>query len=344
MTDTDGKTVATWTCAGRNGSVNTRMAVYTEVSDEELVTFSAEYDIGEALSLTGIAEGVENSNFLLNTGQGPYILTIYEKRVNPDELPFFFQLLEHLSAQGVPCPVPVAGRDGEVLRTLCGKPAAVVTFLAGMWPKRQRVEHCAELGRVLARMHMAAESFPRARPNDLSIEGWRPLLAKAADRADEVRPGLADILSHELDALEAAWPDDLPRGVIHADLFPDNVFFRGDEISGVIDFYFACTDAFAYDVAICMNAWCFEPDGSFNVTKAKRLLTAYKGVRGFSGTELAALPILARGAALRFVLTRLYDWLNTPGDALVTKKDPLEYLDKLRFHQGVKGPGEYGLA
>jgi len=320
------------------------MAVYTEVGDEDLVQFIAQYDLGEALSLKGIAEGIENSNFLLTTTQGPFILTLYERRVKPDDLPFFLGLMEHLAEKCIPCPVPVHGRDGEVLRSLCGRPAAIVTFLAGMWPRRVTPEHCAEVGRALADMHLAGVDFPDARMNDLSVDSWRLLLGRSEDQADEVQGGLAADLSAELDVLEAEWPSGLPVGVIHADLFPDNVFFRDGRLSGVIDFYFACTDLFAYDVAVCLNAWCFEPDGSFNVTKAKRLLTAYRGVRDFSDRELAALPLLARGAAMRFLLTRLYDWLYTPADALVTKKDPLEYWQKLRFHAGVRGPGDYGLA
>jgi homoserine kinase type II len=320
------------------------MAVYTEVGDEDVVAFAAEYDIGEVLSCKGIAEGIENSNFLLTTTAGTYILTLYEKRVKPKDLPFFLGLVEHLARAGIPCPTPIHGRDGRALRELCGRPAAIVSYLSGMWPRRITPEHCAQLGHGLAHLHLAGADFPMRRINDLSVDGWRPLLARSEARADEVEPGLAEELATELDRLEADWPDDLPTGVIHADLFPDNVFFRAGKLSGIIDFYFACTDMFAYDLAICVNAWCFEPDLSFNITKARRMLTAYRKVREFSTSELKALPLLARGSAMRFLLTRLYDWLHTPADALVTCKDPLEYLAKLRFHRGVKGPGEYGLA
>ncbi len=319
------------------------MAVYTEVGDEDLVAFVARYDIGEALSAKGIAEGVENTNYMLTTTGGTYILTLYERRVNPDDLPFFLGLKEHLAEMSVPCPVPVRARDGAVLHQLCGRPAAIVTFLAGMWPRRIQPDHCAELGRALAELHVAGADFAQIRSNDLSVEAWQGLLARSAERADEVQAGLAADLSAEVKALEREWPADLPVGVIHADLFPDNVFFRDGRLTGLIDFYFACTDMFAYDVAICINAWCFEPDGSFNVTKAKRLLTAYRRIRPFSNDELAALPVLSRGAAMRFLLTRLYDWIYTPADALVTKKDPLEYWQKLRFHRKVQGPGDYGL-
>jgi len=319
------------------------MAVYTEVSDEDLHAFAAEYDIGEVMACKGIAEGVENSNYLLTTETGPHILTLYEKRVKPADLPFFLGLMDHLAARGLPCPLPVRGRDGEALRELCGRPAAVVTFLPGMWPRRPTAEHCAELGAALAHLHLAGADFAMTRTNDLSVGAWRPLLERSGTRADEVRQGLAGELEAELARLEAEWPHSLPVGVIHADLFPDNVFFRHGRVSGIIDFYFACTDAFAYDLAICLNAWCFEPDLSFNVTKARRLLNGYQRERALSPKELRSLPLLARGAAMRFLLTRLYDWLNTPPDALVVRKDPLEYLAKLRFHDGIEDIGAYGL-
>lgn len=323
------------------------MAVYTEVTDDEVSAFIAEYDIGEVLACKGIAEGVENTNYLLTTEQGPFILTLYEKRVKAEDLPFFLNLMEHLAARGVPCPLPVRGRDGNALRRLAGRPAAVVTFLAGMWPRRPDLLHCSELGTMLATMHVAGAGFAMTRPNALSVDAWRPLLQHAVGAdgtdADQIRPGLGAELAAELDHLEANWPARLPIGVIHADLFPDNVFFRSGRVSGVIDFYFACTDAYAYDIAICLNAWCFETDMSFNVTKARRLLNGYRKVRALEPRELEFLPLLARGAAIRFLLTRLYDWLHTPADALVTRKDPLEYLAKLRFHAGIDDVGAYGL-
>lgn len=319
------------------------MAVYTEVSDEEVAAFVAQYDLGGLLSCKGIAEGVENSNFLIVTERGPFILTLYERRVDPADLPFFLGLMEHLAAKGVECPVPVRARDGVALRTLCGRPAVIVTFLAGLWPRRVQPEHCGPLGCALAKLHLAGADFPLRRRNALSVDGWRPLLAASRDRADEVKPGLGAVLDAELARLEADWPYDLPTGIIHADLFPDNVFFRDGRLSGLIDFYFACDDILAYDVAICLNAWCFEPDGAFNVTKARLLLAGYVKERPLSEAEMAALPLLARGGALRFLLTRLYDWLNCPEGAMVRRKDPLEYLHKLRFHQRVRGPGEYGL-
>jgi homoserine kinase type II len=319
------------------------MAVYTEIGDDELRAFIALYEIGEVLSCKGIAEGVENSNFLLTTARGNFILTLYEKRVAPKDLPFFIALMDHLAHHGVACPTPVRARDGEALRRLCGRPAAIVTFLNGMWPRRIDPAHCAALGRALARLHLAGASFAMARPNDLGPAGWRRLYGGCRLRAEEVNRGLAAELGDELAFLEAAWPDALPSGVIHADLFPDNVFFRDRELSGLIDFYFACTDFLAYDLAICLNAWCFEADVSFNVTKARLLVHNYRAVRPLAAAELAALPLLARGSALRFLLTRLYDWLHQTAGALVRPKDPIEYLKKLRFHRGVAGPEAYGI-
>src|SRR5690606_20989977 len=318
-------------------------AVYTDISDEELEAFVAEYDIGTVVSCKGIAEGVENSNYLLHTDRGPYILTLYERRVEPEDLPFFLRLMEHLAENGIACPTPIHGRDGKVLRELCGRPAAIVTFLQGLWPRRIMPEHCTEVGAALARMHIAGESFPMRRPNNLSVAGWRKLYEHCADHADDVRVGLAREIAGELDVVESAWPTDLPKGVIHADLFPDNVFFKGGSLSGIIDFYFACTDFLAYDIAICLNAWCFERDNSFNVTKARLLLASYSRVRPIDDAELDALPLLARGSALRFLLTRLYDWLNQPEGALVTPKNPIEYLHRLRFHRQVGSPAAYGL-
>jgi len=319
------------------------MAVYTDVAAEELAEFLNSYDIGELFSYKGIAEGVENSNFLLHTSKGAYILTLYEKRVAEDDLPYFLSLMAHLAERGVSCPQPARNREGEVFSRLAGRPAAVINFLEGVWPRRPTVAHCAGVGEALAKMHLAGRDFPLFRKNPLSVAGWRPLFDLAASRVDNVQAGLADFVARELDYLEANWPADLPEGVIHADLFPDNVFFLSDRVSGLIDFPFACNDILAYDVAICLNAWCFEPDHSFNVTKARALLNGYGRGRALSEAEQAALPLLARGAALRFLLTRLVDFLNVPKGALVKPKDPLEYVRKLRFQQGVQTLRDYGV-
>jgi homoserine kinase type II len=319
------------------------MAVYTDVSAEELGNFLAGYDLGRLLSYKGIAEGVENSNFLVHTGTGHYILTLYEKRVAAGDVPFFLALMEHLALRGITCPQPVKDRSGNALGTLCGRPAAVVTFLDGMWMRRPDAGHCAAVGEALARMHLAGADFAGKRRNALSVAGWRPLFDHAAARADGVQHGMRAAIEAELGHLERAWPRHLPQGVIHADLFPDNVFFLGDKLSGLIDFYFACIDTLAFDVAICLNAWCFEPDHSYNVTKGGSLLSSYIKTRPLSDAERDALPLLARGAAMRFLLTRLVDWLDVPAGALVRPKNPLEYFRKLRFHQKAASVRDYGL-
>jgi homoserine kinase type II len=320
------------------------MAVYTDVAAEELTRYLACYDVGDLLSYKGIAEGVENSNFLVHTSAGNFILTLYEKRVAEKDLPFFLALMEHLAARGITCPQPVKNRQGGMLGKVAGRPAAMVTFLDGLWIRRPTAAHCAAVGEALAKLHLAGGDFAMKRANALGIESWRPLFEQAKSGSDRVHPGLAEIIAQELDALDKAWPRDLSQGVIHADLFPDNVFFLGNKLSGLIDFYFACTDMLAYDVAVCLNAWCFEPDHSFNVTKGQALLRSYMQMRNLSAAERDALPVLARGSALRFLLTRLVDWLAVPNGALVKPKDPLEYFRKLRFHQSVKSAGDYGIA
>jgi homoserine kinase type II len=319
------------------------MAVYTDVSVEDLEAFLADYDLGDLLSYKGIAEGVENSNFLLHTTAGYFILTIYEKRVAVGDLPFFLGLMEHLHARGLTCPQPVKSKSGEALGKLARRPAAIVTFLEGMWIRRPTPAHCAAVGEALARMHLAGADFPLRRKNSLSVLGWSGLYQQAAPRANNVHKNLSGDIAAELAHLENHWPVDLPHGVIHADLFPVNVFFLGPKLSGLIDFYFACTDMLAYDIAICLNAWCFEPDHSYNVTKGRALLQGYGRGRALSDAERAALPLLCRGAAMRFLLTRLVDWLEVPPGALVRPKDPMEYYRKLRFHQAIKSARDYGL-
>jgi homoserine kinase type II len=319
------------------------MAVYTEVTDEALAEFLTRYDIGGMVAFRGIAEGVENSNYALKTTQGDFILTLYEKRVDAADLPWFLGLMEHLAAQGLSCPLPVRARDGQNLNPLAGRIAAITTFLPGVWPRRVRVEHCEPLGAALAQLHLAGASFAPQRKSALGPDSWHPLLQKSLGQADTLQAGLGDELVATLDGIIAQWPKGLPVGHIHADLFPDNVFFLDGNISGLIDFYFAATDIYAYDVAICLNAWCFERDFSFNVTKSRALLRGYTAHRGLSDAERAALPVLAQGAAMRFLLTRLYDWLNTPAGALVTPKDPMDYYRRLRFHNSVQDASAYGL-
>jgi homoserine kinase type II len=319
------------------------MAVYTEVTDEALADFLRGYDIGTMVAYRGIAEGVENSNYSLRTSGGDFILTLYEKRVDPNDLPWFLGLMEHLAQRGVVCPQPVRGQDGSALRQLCGKHAAITTFLPGVWPRRVRQSHCGPLGTALARLHLAGADYAPVRGNALGPASWMPLLDRCRAQADEVPCGLIQELDAALGSILARWPVGLPIGHIHADLFPDNVFFLGDTLSGLIDFYFAATDVLAYDIAVCLNAWCFEADFSFNVTKSRALLAAYGAVRQLSEAEQAALPVLCQGASIRFLLTRLYDWLNTPAGALVTRKDPTEFLRRLRFHLSATDERAYGL-
>lgn len=318
------------------------MAVYTEISDDELARFIESYGLGDLLFYKGIAEGVENTNYLVHTTSGNYILTLYEKRVDPNDLPFFLGLMDHLSARGVTCPLPVRDKTGNMLNQIAGRYAAIITFLDGVWPRKPQAGHALEVGRAMARMHIASEGFELRRRNALGLSGWRPLYDKFSPRADEILPGLSKLITSELDVLEKQWPRNLPEGVIHADLFPDNVFFISGKLSGLIDFYFACNDALCYDLAVSLNAWCFEADYSFNVTKGRALLKGYEEVRKLTAQERAAFPLLARGAALRFLLTRSYDWLNTPANALVARKDPFDYVRRLRFHQGAKSLADYG--
>lgn len=319
------------------------MAVYTDITEQELGAFLRDYDIGDLLSYKGIAEGTENSNFLLHTTKASYILTLYEKRVDRNDLPFFLGLMVHLATRDVTCPLPVKRNDGSLIGDLAGRPAAIITFLEGMWPRRPTAVHCRAVGEALAKLHVAGSDFELKRANALSVPGWKTLWDGCHERADEVEKGLVAEVDADFAAIASAWPKDLPAGVIHADLFPDNVFFLGDELSGLIDFYFACNDFFAYDLAICLNAWCFERDHSFNLTKGTAMLAGYQSIRPLRKDEVEALPLLCRGASLRFMLTRLYDWLHGPNGALVQKRDPLEYVRKMRFHRQIASASEYGL-
>ncbi len=318
------------------------MAVYTDLSDEDLEALMADFDLGAVVSLKGIAEGVENSNFLLQTEGGRFILTIYEKRVNPEELPFFMQLMEALAAKGIPAPRPMLAKDGQALRRIKNKPAALVTFLDGVSPKKPSVNQCRALGAAMAQMHLALSDFSLRRQNSLGATSWAKLFEGRHAAAETLKHGEGDRVAADLQFLAAHWPSNLPEGVIHADLFPDNALFLGDRLSGIIDFYFACTDALAYDLAISLNAWCFEPSGEYNLTKGQAMILGYESGRPLNADERAALPILARGAAMRFFLTRLVDWDSTPAGALVRPKNPGEYAAKLAFHRAAAGPGDYG--
>ena len=319
------------------------MAVYTQVSAEALEAFLAAYDVGEAVSFKGIAEGVENSNFFLHAGAGRFILTLYEKRVEARDVPFFLALMRHLADAGFPCPAPVADRSGKVQAVLEGRPAALLQFLDGVSVHRPAALHCRQVGGILARLHVQSAGFGMKRANRLGLAAWRGLLATCEARLDAWPHDMRAELRAGLDALEQGWPQGLPQGIVHADLFPDNVLFRSGRLAGVIDFYFACQDALAYDIAVCINAWCFAADGAFAPASARALLDGYGAERRLSAREFEALPVLCRGAAMRFLLTRLHDWLYPVDGSLVSPKDPGEYLAKLRFHAGVTDARNYGL-
>ncbi len=318
------------------------MAVFTHVTPRELEAFLAAYDIGTVRSFKGIAEGVENSNYLLKSDGGSFILTLYEKRVRAEDLPFFLGFMEFIAARGVRSARPLRTKDGATLGTLCGRRAALIEFLDGVSADPPSLAQTRNAGAALAGLHLAGKEFPGTRDNDLGPATWSELLKTAAPRAGEVQPGLADLLEKQLDETLADWPKDLPGGVIHADLFPDNVLFVGDEVSGLIDFYFACTDSYAYDIAVMINSWCFAKSGAFEAEKSAALIEGYQSVRGLSDAERAALPRLARGACLRFILTRLNDWLNHDPKALVTPKDPLALLPHLAFHAKATSSSVYG--
>ncbi|HZC17420.1 MAG TPA: homoserine kinase, partial [Caulobacteraceae bacterium] len=299
----------------------------------------AGYDLGQPLVFKGIAEGVENSNFLLETTTGRYILTVYERRVKVDELPFFLGLMAWLCEHGFPSAAPVADREGRLLSPVRGKPAAIVEFMPGLSIRRPSAGHCREAGGGLAWLHLAGQGYGRHRANDLGERAWGVLFQGLGEAAEALKPGLEATIAEDLADIERAWPKGLPAGVIHADFFPDNVFFRDGRFAAAIDFYFACDDLLAYDLAIALNAWCFEADGSLNVTSARAFVAGYEQRRPLSADERAALPILAWGAAMRFFLTRLADWGATPQGALVWPKDPLEYERKLAVHRAARAGG-----
>ncbi|WP_254472971.1 homoserine kinase [Bartonella sp. B1098] len=318
------------------------MAVYTDIHPSDLKVFLTRYAIGSLLSYQGIEEGIENSNFILETTQGRFILTLYEKRISKDDLPFFCRLMQHLGQRGIPCPQPVIQNDGTMIGKLAGRPAAIITFLEGEWIRQPDIGHCGEVGTGLAQLHLAGQDFTFSRKNTLSIMDWQALWQRCQITEDSLLKEFGQKIELELVFLQENWPFNLPTGIIHADLFNDNVFFVNHRLSGIIDFYFACNDFFSYDLAICLNAWCFEPDHSYNLSKARKLLENYQKIRSLIPLELDKIVLLTRGASLRFLLTRLYDWFNTPSDSFVIKKDPWEYWHKLCFFSNVNSLSELG--
>jgi homoserine kinase type II len=320
------------------------MAVYTTVSDEALAAFLADYDLGTPRAFKGIAEGVENSNYYLETDRGRFILTLFERRADPSDLPYFIALKQHLARKGFSCPAPVEAKDGNALRTLEGRPALIVTFLDGLSPRRPSAAQCRSMGEALAHMHIALSDFGETRENTLGPASWPKLWKGRAATAEVLQPGLPALIEMDLSAIAGARSAsfEMPRGTIHADLFTDNALFLGESFSGAIDFYFACTDALAYDIAVCLNSWAFENGREYNYSKGAALIAGYENVRPLEQVERDALPTLCRGAALRFFLTRLVDWTDTPADALVQPKNPLDYANRLGFHRQVTSFADYG--
>jgi homoserine kinase type II len=314
------------------------MAVYTHLTRDDIAAFLSGYDVGSLADFTGITEGVSNTNYLIETSKGKYILTLFERRFRLEDLPYFTALMEWWSTRGIDCPSPIRMKDGRVLSALKERPALVVSFLEGDGVKKITLDHLHALGALAAKMHITGMDFPHKRDNALSLKGWENLVDAVYERADEIVPGLGKIISDEYNYLNENWPQELPGGPIHADLFPDNVFFtklfgKKSVLSGVIDFYFACNDAWAYDLAICVNAWCFDERHRLVPERVQTLMQSYNEERSMTMEEDAAFPLLLRGAALRFLLTRTQDWLNPAKGADITLKDPLEYLAKLQYFQ-----------
>ncbi|MGL5838064.1 MAG: homoserine kinase [Sphingorhabdus sp.] len=313
------------------------MAVYTHVSAEAAEQLLTRYDVGRLVSLKGIAEGVENSNYFLETDRARFVLTLYENRVDPTDLPWFHDLLTHLHQAGCPVPRFIEDRRGIWLQDMLGRKACLIEFLPGISVSEPTLAHARAVGEAVAKLHKAVVDFTDHKVNALGIHNWRDLFARCdAVAADSLKPGLSNDIAAECNWLETHWPTDLQKSAVHTDLFPDNVLFRGDAIGGLIDFYFACTDLCAYDLAVTHAAWSFSDDGiGYRPEIGSALLAGYTAVNALSCKERAAFPILARGASLRFLLTRLYDWINTPANAMVTRKDPLAFYRRLEFYRNV---------
>jgi homoserine kinase type II len=317
------------------------MAVYTKLEHQEVRQFLEQYNINNFKDYKGITEGVENTNYLIKTSEQDYILTIYEKRVDENDLPFFIKLLSYLSENKFPCPKPIANKNNEKINRIKNKNAALVTFLNGQSKNKITSEECFEIGKITAQLHEITKKFDINRKNNLSIENWESIFEKTIKQKIDLEESIIKKTKNYLNFLKDKWPKNLPQGIIHADLFPDNIFFTNNKVSGIIDFYFACNDFFAYEIAICINSLCFDNNSTFNMTKAKNLIDGYTSIRTLSEDEKKYLPILSMGAAMRFFLTRLYDFYHTDNKADVKIKDPFEYLKKIEFHSTIKNFNEY---
>lgn len=317
------------------------MAVYTKLEHQEVRQFLEQYNINNFKDYKGITEGVENTNYLIKTSEQDYILTIYEKRVDENDLPFFIKLLSYLSENKFPCPKPIANKNNEKINRIKNKNAALVTFLNGQSKNKITSEECFEIGKITAQLHEITKKFDINRKNNLSIENWESIFEKTIKQKIDLDESIIKKTKNYLNFLKDKWPKNLPQGIIHADLFPDNIFFTNNKVSGIIDFYFACNDFFAYEIAICINSLCFDNNSTFNMTKAKNLIDGYTSIRTLSEDEKKYLPILSMGAAMRFFLTRLYDFYHTDNKADVKIKDPFEYFKKIEFHSSIKNFNEY---
>ena len=317
------------------------MAVYTKLAHQEVEQFLEQYNINNFKDYKGITEGVENTNYFINTLEQDYILTIYEKRVDENDLPFFINLLSNLSENKFPCPKPIANKNNEKINKIKNKNAALVTFLNGQSKNKITSEECFEIGKITAQLHEITKKFNISRKNNLSIESWQNIFEKIVKQKIDLDETIIKKTKSYLNFLKDKWPKNLPQGIIHADLFPDNIFFTKNKVSGIIDFYFACNDFFAYEIAICINSICFDNNSTFNMTKAKNLIDGYSSIRTLDEEEKKFLPILSMGAAMRFFLTRLHDFYHTDNKAEVKIKDPFEYFKKIEFHSTIKNFNEY---
>ena len=320
------------------------MAVYTKLSENNLKDFFSKYNLGKLLKFQGIQEGIENSNYFVKTDSGKFILTVYEKRVEEKDLPFFMGLMKNIFNENFPSPEPIINKNGNYITEIFGKKAAVVSFLEGTSKKNLTPGNCHEVGIYTAKLHMITKNLNIKRTNRLSVNSWRLIYRKIQRDCSKIYPDLTKIIERNLEVIEDQWPKNIPRGIIHADLFPDNIFFKGSKLTGIIDFYFSCYDFYALEIAICLNALCFEGKNknlSFNVTKAKKFIDGYSSIRKLTEEEKESLKILCHGAAMRFLLTRVFDYLNLTEDALVKIKDPVEYLKRLEFHNSVKNYQDY---
>ena len=320
------------------------MAVYTKLSENNLKDFFSKYNLGKLLKFQGIQEGIENSNYFVKTDSGKFILTVYEKRVEEKDLPFFMGLMKNIFNENFPSPEPIINKNGNYITEIFGKKAAVVSFLEGASKKNLTPGNCHEVGIYTAKLHMITKNLNIKRTNRLSVNSWRLIYRKIQRDCSKIYPDLTKIIERNLEVIEDKWPKNIPRGIIHADLFPDNIFFKGSKLTGIIDFYFSCYDFYALEIAICLNALCFEGKNknlSFNVTKAKKFIDGYSSIKKLTEEEKESLKILCHGAAMRFLLTRVFDYLNLTEDALVKIKDPVEYLKRLEFHNSVKNYQDY---